>query len=208
MPVSREANPRLFVVGQIRSRLESPQPSGRVVAFPAPAPAKPPSVIVFADARNPTLTSPTRYGDTSPSSSRSTVIAGGSPGAEAIEYERWADAERVPQGAAPEEVLAAYAHEIEQLKAKGGYVTADVIDVTAQTPNLEAMLDKFRTEHWHDEDEVRFIIQCRGLFHILPQDSPVVAIEVESGDLIRVRPGEKVFILQEPADQKNRAPQP
>src|SRR6266702_4246449 len=28
MPVSREANPRLFVVGQIHSRPESPQPSG------------------------------------------------------------------------------------------------------------------------------------------------------------------------------------
>ncbi len=87
-----------------------------------------------------------------------------------IEYERWADAERVPQGAAPEEVLAAYAQEIEQLKAKGGYVTADVIDVTAQTPNLEAMLDKFRTEHWHDEDEVRFIVRGRGLFHVHPEE--------------------------------------
>jgi len=37
MAVSREANPRLFVVGQIHGRPESPQPSGRVVAFPAPA---------------------------------------------------------------------------------------------------------------------------------------------------------------------------
>ena len=107
-----------------------------------------------------------------------------------IDYERWPGAERVPPEAEAEEVLAAYGPEIERLKAQGGYVTADVIDVTAQTPNLDAMLDKFRTEHWHDEDEVRFIVRGRGLFHVHPKDgSPVIAIEVEAGDLIRVPRG-------------------
>jgi 1,2-dihydroxy-3-keto-5-methylthiopentene dioxygenase len=106
-----------------------------------------------------------------------------------IDYERWPDAERVPQQAAPEEVLAAYAPEIEQLKARGGYVTADVIDVTAQTPNLEVMLDKFRTEHWHDEDEVRFVVRGRGLFHIHPEGGPVTSVEVEPGDLLTVPRG-------------------
>jgi len=88
-------------------------------------------------------------------------------------------------------VLAAYAPEIDQLKARGGYVTADVIDVTPATPNLEAMLAKFSTEHWHDEDEVRFIVRGRGLFHIHPREGqgPVIAIEVEAGDLIRVPRG-------------------
>src|SRR5437868_13879563 len=52
-----------------------------------------------------------------------------------IDYERWPGVQRVPQQAAPEEVLAAYAPEIEQRKARGGYVTADVIERTAQTPN-------------------------------------------------------------------------
>ena len=108
-----------------------------------------------------------------------------------IDYERWPSAERVAANAAPEAVLAGYAAEIEQLKAKGGYVTADVIDVTAQTPGLEAMLAKFNTEHWHDEDEVRFIVRGRGLFHIHPRDGskPVIAIEVTAGDLIRVPRG-------------------
>jgi sugar lactone lactonase YvrE len=36
--LSREENPRLFVVGQIYGGPELSQPSGRVVAFPAPAP--------------------------------------------------------------------------------------------------------------------------------------------------------------------------
>ena len=108
-----------------------------------------------------------------------------------IEYERWPLAERAAANAPSEAVLAAYAAEIEQLKARGGYVTADVIDVTDSTPGLDAMLAKFSTEHWHDEDEVRFIIRGRGLFHIHPKEpgKPVIAIEVEAGDLIRVPRG-------------------
>jgi len=76
--------------------------------------------------------------------------------------------------------------EIEELKVRGGYVTADVIDVNVQTPGLDAMLAKFNREHWHSEDEVRFIIAGHGLFHIHPKDGRVLAIEVEAGDLIRV----------------------
>jgi 1,2-dihydroxy-3-keto-5-methylthiopentene dioxygenase len=106
-----------------------------------------------------------------------------------IEFERTAP--DVPVGAdAPADVLlAAYNDKIEELKARGGYVTADVIDVFPHTPNLDAMLNKFNSEHWHDEDEVRFIVEGRGLFHIHPPDGPVFAIEVEAGDLIRVPRG-------------------
>jgi 1,2-dihydroxy-3-keto-5-methylthiopentene dioxygenase len=106
-----------------------------------------------------------------------------------IDYERWDTSRPVAANAPAEEILAAYTEEIEQLKARGGYVTADVIDVNSQTPNLEAMLAKFNREHWHDEDEVRFIIDGRGLFHIHPAGGPVVGIEVEAGDLIRVPRG-------------------
>ena len=106
-----------------------------------------------------------------------------------ISYERWQPAHPVPDGAPAEEVLGAYAAEIDRLKKSGGYVTADVIDVSPQTPNLEAMLAKFSREHWHDEDEVRFILRGRGVFHIHPRDAPVMAIEVVAGDLIRVPRG-------------------
>lgn len=106
-----------------------------------------------------------------------------------IEYERWTPEHPVPADAAPEALLTAYAREIDTLKSRGGYVTADVIDVKPDTPNLDMMLAKFSREHWHDEDEVRFIIEGRGLFHIHPKAGPVFAIEVEAGDLIRVPRG-------------------
>ena len=87
---------------------------------------------------------------------------------------------RSRQARQPRTLLAAYTPKIDELKARGGYVTADVIDVKPDTPGLDAMLAKFSTEHWHDEDEVRFIVEGRGLFHIHPPDRPVFAIEVEA----------------------------
>jgi 1,2-dihydroxy-3-keto-5-methylthiopentene dioxygenase len=106
-----------------------------------------------------------------------------------IEYEIWAPSQPVGPDASNEDILRAYSADIEKLKARGGYVTADVVNVNAQTPGLDAMLARFNREHWHDEDEVRFIIEGRGVFHIHPRNAPVVAIEVEAGDLIRVPRG-------------------
>jgi 1,2-dihydroxy-3-keto-5-methylthiopentene dioxygenase len=106
-----------------------------------------------------------------------------------IEYERMEESASAPATASAPEILAAYAPRIDALKARGGYVTADVIDVKPDTPNLDTMLRKFSSEHWHDEDEVRLIVEGRGLFHIHPPGQPVFALEVEAGDLIRVPRG-------------------
>jgi 1,2-dihydroxy-3-keto-5-methylthiopentene dioxygenase len=106
-----------------------------------------------------------------------------------IDYEHWPSPEELPPNASAEQILRAYAKQIDQLKSWGGYVTADVIDVGPGTPGLDTMLARFSVEHWHHEDEVRYIIAGRGLFHVHPQNGPVVAIEVEAGDLIRVPRG-------------------
>ena len=106
-----------------------------------------------------------------------------------IDYERWEANREILPDASETEILEIYATEIERLKTKGGYVTADVINIVPTTPNLDAMLDKFNKEHWHDEDEVRFIVKGHGLFHIAPEDADVVSIEMEAGDLIRVPRG-------------------
>lgn len=109
--------------------------------------------------------------------------------ARGIDYQRWTPRHTVDPDAPADAILSAYAEEIDALKARGGYVTADVIDVKPETPNLDLMLAKFSREHWHDEDEVRFIIEGRGLFHVHPPGEAVFAIEVEAGDLIRVPRG-------------------
>ena len=108
-----------------------------------------------------------------------------------IHYEQWPLEDRVDPTGAADDILTAYSPEIEELKKRGGFVTADVIDVYPDTPNLNAMLDRFNKEHTHTEDEVRFILQGRGVFHINPCDGPangepVFGIEVWAGDMISV----------------------
>ncbi len=104
-------------------------------------------------------------------------------------YEKWDVEGRVGQDASSEEILDAYEPEIDRLKEQGGFVTADVINVTPETPGLDAMLNKFNKEHTHSEDEVRFTVKGRGVFHIHPDNGPVFGIQVESGDLINVPAG-------------------
>jgi len=107
-----------------------------------------------------------------------------------IEFENWDVEGRIGSEATNEEILAAYAPEIERLKSTHGFVTADVINVKPDTPGLDEMLAKFDKEHLHTEDEVRFTVRGSGVFHINPEDKgPVFSITVESGDLISVPKG-------------------
>jgi 1,2-dihydroxy-3-keto-5-methylthiopentene dioxygenase len=106
-----------------------------------------------------------------------------------INFEQWDVEGRIGADATNEEILAAYAPEIERLKKDHGFVTADVINVTPQTPGVDEMLAKFDKEHLHTEDEVRFTVKGSGVFHINPENAPVFSITVESGDLISVPNG-------------------
>ncbi|MCG3195975.1 MAG: cupin domain-containing protein [Candidatus Omnitrophica bacterium] len=106
-----------------------------------------------------------------------------------IWYRRFEGSDNLREDATNEEILAAYDAPIRELMAEGGYVTADVINVKPDTPGLDAMLAKFSAEHWHTEDEVRFIVHGRGLFHIHPKEGPVFSIEVAKGDMIKVPMG-------------------
>ena len=106
-----------------------------------------------------------------------------------IDYEVW-DTKKNPDAGAPaDKILQAYSNDIDKLKRDGGYTTADVIDINSSTPGLDSMLAKFNKEHLHKEDEVRFTISGHGIFHIHPENSDVVAIEVSAGDLLRVPRG-------------------
>lgn len=82
-------------------------------------------------------------------------------------------------------LLKLYAEEIMELKASQGYVTEDLVVLSDQTPCLDAILEKFSREHHHRDDEVRFIIDGRGLFTIR-QDALVFDVAVEPGDLLVV----------------------
>ena len=107
-----------------------------------------------------------------------------------LTYEAW-DISRLERDASPvenehERILTVFAEEIEQLKQQKGYVTADVIHIKPDTPNLDAMLAKFDKEHLHTEDEVRFVVAGRGVFTVHGPDDRVFDVEVHPGDLLVV----------------------
>jgi 1,2-dihydroxy-3-keto-5-methylthiopentene dioxygenase len=106
-----------------------------------------------------------------------------------IWYRRFEGSDTLTKDATTDEILAAYDEPISRLKREGGYVTADVINIHPEVPNLDTLLAKFSREHWHSEDEVRFIVHGRGLFHIHPKEGPVFSIEVVKGDMINVPKG-------------------
>ncbi|MCA9268145.1 MAG: hypothetical protein KDA41_06720 [Planctomycetales bacterium] len=112
-----------------------------------------------------------------------------------IWYEHWDVDGRVGDDPTNEEILAAYAPEIARLSERGGFVTADVINVKPETPNLDAMLAKFDKEHTHSEDEVRFTVSGNGIFYIHPEGGPVFAVQVGKGDLINVPHGTKHWFV-------------
>ena len=74
------------------------------------------------------------------------------------------------------------------MKDREGYKTADVIALRPDTPNLDALLAKFDKTHFHDEDEVRFVVSGSGMFALSTGDD-FYEVEVHPGDLIRVPAG-------------------
>ena len=107
-----------------------------------------------------------------------------------IGFERWPAREELPAGASPEDVLKAYAREIQAVQARGSYPTVDAIRMTPDHPERAALRQKFLAEHTHAEDEVRFFVEGRGLF-CLHIGEEVLQVRCESGDWISVPAGTK-----------------
>lgn len=80
----------------------------------------------------------------------------------------------------------AYRAPLDRVKGERGYVTEDIVELRPQTPNLDTICAKFVDEHFHDEDEVRFVLEGRGIFDIRSTDDEWMRVEVEEGDLIIV----------------------
>lgn len=81
---------------------------------------------------------------------------------------------------------AGYRAPIEELKQRNGYIEEDIVALNSDTPNLEALCEKFLVEHMHDEDEVRFVLEGDGVFDIRSLEDRYMRVTVEQGDLIVV----------------------
>jgi 1,2-dihydroxy-3-keto-5-methylthiopentene dioxygenase len=82
-----------------------------------------------------------------------------------------------------------YEPALKELCATGGYTARDEVGLSKETPNLEGLLGKFKDEHLHDEDEVRFVLAGAGIFDIRSADDRWMRVTVEAGDVLVVPRG-------------------
>lgn len=115
-----------------------------------------------------------------------------------IRFERWHANADVQPGDPPEAVIAAYRADIDRLMSEQGYRAFDVVSISPDHPQREALRHKFLNEHRHSEDEVRFFVAGSGLF-TLHLDTRVIDVLCEQGDLISVPDGARHWFDMGPA---------
>lgn len=105
-----------------------------------------------------------------------------------VRFEQWQTFASIAPGASQEEVIAAYRSDIDRLMGEHGYRSVDVVSINPDHPDRAALRAKFRNEHVHSEDEVRFFVAGAGLFTLHVADK-VYEVLCEQGDLIGVPGG-------------------
>lgn len=105
-----------------------------------------------------------------------------------IRFEQWQADAPLSALSSNDDILQAYAADIQRLKHERGYITVDVISLSADHPDKAALRQKFLAEHTHSEDEVRFFVRGQGLFclHIAGK---VYQVLCQQNDLISVPAG-------------------
>ena len=100
-------------------------------------------------------------------------------------FERWRADRELNDTAGQDEILDAYRGSVDRLMKHYNFKSADVISMTPDHPDREALRKKFLDEHTHSDFEVRFFVEGQGLFFIHATDR-VHAILCKQGDLISV----------------------
>jgi 1,2-dihydroxy-3-keto-5-methylthiopentene dioxygenase len=85
-----------------------------------------------------------------------------------------------------EYVLRSLDHYFEELRAKSGYHSRDLIVLHSDTPNLDGLLEKFSPPHAHAEDEVRYIVEGEGIFGFIAPDGRQMELTIQAEEYINV----------------------
>ena len=90
------------------------------------------------------------------------------------------------------QILEAYDGPLRKLMEQGGYTTADVINVTSETPGLQGMLDKFCTADLPDAFFLRLEIMRRRQI----QHRPAIVVQVKANgeSTKRQSPGDAIDV--------------
>lgn len=85
-----------------------------------------------------------------------------------------------------QQILETFQSQLDDIKARRGYITQDIVSLSPETPDLQTILAKFDKEHHHTDDEVRVILSGDGVFGIVPPSGEPFEIHVSAGDLLVV----------------------
>ena len=102
-----------------------------------------------------------------------------------VQFEQWSSEHELAVDADQTSVIAAYATSIDKLKAECHFQSVDVMKLNPDHPDRAIFRQKFLAEHVHEDFEVRFFVEGRGLFY-LHANNKVYAVLCEQGDLISV----------------------
>lgn len=102
-----------------------------------------------------------------------------------VRFERWRTDRPLSPDAGQEEVLAAYRESVERLSTEYGFKSVDVVALRPDHPKKDELRRKFLEEHIHEDFEVRFFVDGRGLFYLHAGDHFFLVL-CEQGDLISV----------------------
>lgn len=105
-----------------------------------------------------------------------------------VQFERWQADRPLSEAAGQDEVLAAYRDSIDMLNKQYNFQSLDVVSLKPDNPQKAEFRRKFLSEHTHDDFEVRFFVDGKGIFY-LHVDGKVYAVLCEKGDLISVPAG-------------------
>lgn len=100
-------------------------------------------------------------------------------------FERWEASRELDAQSTQDEIIEAYRQSVNRLMNQYGFKSVDVISLTPEHPQREALRAKFLSEHRHDEFEVRFFVDGQSLFYIR-EHGRVYGVLVDRGDLISV----------------------
>jgi len=100
-------------------------------------------------------------------------------------FERWQADHAFPPDADQDTVIAAYQSSINRLIDRYEFHSVDVVSLHPDHPQKSELRAKFLSEHTHDDFEVRFFVEGRGIFY-LHADGKVYVVLCEQGDLISV----------------------
>ena len=108
-----------------------------------------------------------------------------------VEISRWKANFPLKETDDQETVLKAYEHELSPYMKKHGYLSADVINVHKDMPNVEELRGKFLKEHTHSENEIRFFVDGSGYFWFNFNDGTIARLNCVKGDFLSVPQGFK-----------------